>query len=160
MDRGTPTVAVLPCGLRTCGAPQANFPAPFHNLFIYIFIFIYRSECLQMKEQFSSTCVREREIGRESGERESFIGFIPLRAEQGGINFTPFILSLPYAKKKKLNFPYGWGSVACDEFVPNYLLNPWSDWAKFFFTKTKENGYLRILILNFRGQDPRVKALG
>ena len=30
-------------------------------------------------------------------------------------------------------------SVVCDEFVPNYLLNPWSDWAKFFFTKTREN---------------------
>ncbi len=51
-------------------------------------------------------------------------------------------------------------SVVCDEFVPNYLLNPWSDWGKFFFTKTRENVYLRILILKFRGQDPRVKALG
>jgi hypothetical protein len=48
----------------------------------------------------------------------------------------------------------------CNEFVPNYLLHRWSDWAKFFFTKTKENVYLRILILKFRGQDPRVKALG
>ncbi len=48
----------------------------------------------------------------------------------------------------------------CDEFVPNYLLNPWSDWAKIFFTKTRENVYLRISILKFRGQDPRVKALG
>ncbi len=48
----------------------------------------------------------------------------------------------------------------CDKFVPNYLLNPWSDWAKIFFTKTRENVYLRILILQFRGQDPRVKALG
>ena len=51
-------------------------------------------------------------------------------------------------------------SVVCDEFVPNYLLNPWSDWAKFFFTKTRENVYLGILILKFRGQHPRVKALG
>ena len=34
-------------------------------------------------------------------------------------------------------------------------------WAKFFFfTKTRENVYLGILILKFRGQDPRVKALG
>jgi hypothetical protein len=48
----------------------------------------------------------------------------------------------------------------CDEFVPNYFLNRWSDWDKFFFTKTGENVYLRILILKFRGQDPRVKALG
>jgi hypothetical protein len=24
-----------------------------------------------------------------------------LRSKQGGINFTPFVLSLPYAKKKK-----------------------------------------------------------
>ena len=48
----------------------------------------------------------------------------------------------------------------CDEFVPNYLLNPWSDWAKIFFTKTRENVYLRILILKFRGQDPWVKVLG
>jgi hypothetical protein len=102
-----------------------------------------------------------------------------MRSEQGGINFTPFVLSLPYAKKKKkknLNFPYGWGSAqkclsvvcclsvcllsVCHQFVPNYLLNHWSDWAKFFFTKTRENVYLRILILKFRGQDPRVKALG
>jgi hypothetical protein len=51
-------------------------------------------------------------------------------------------------------------SVVCDEFVPNYLLKPWSDWAKIFFTKTRENVYLRILILKFRGQDPRVKGLG
>jgi hypothetical protein len=51
-------------------------------------------------------------------------------------------------------------SVFCDEFVPNYLLNHLSDWAKFFFTKTRENVYLWILILKFRGQQPRVKALG
>ncbi len=51
-------------------------------------------------------------------------------------------------------------SVVCDEFVPNYLLNRLSDWAKKIFTKTTENVYLRILILKFRGQDPRVKALG
>ncbi len=48
----------------------------------------------------------------------------------------------------------------CDEFVPNYLLNRLSDWAKFFFTQTRENVYLRISILKFRGQHPRVKALG
>jgi hypothetical protein len=48
----------------------------------------------------------------------------------------------------------------CDEFVPNYLLNRWSNFAKFFFTKTRENVYLRILILKFRGHGPRVKALG
>jgi hypothetical protein len=46
--------------------------------------------------------------------------------------------------------------LVCHEFVPNYLLNPWSDWAKIFFTKTRENVYLRILILKFRGQDTRV----
>ena len=51
-------------------------------------------------------------------------------------------------------------SVVCHEFVPNYLLNRWPDWAKFFFTKTRENVYLRILILKFRGQHPRVKTLG
>ncbi len=51
-------------------------------------------------------------------------------------------------------------SVVCHEFVPNYLLNPKSDWAKIFFTKTRENVYLKILILKFRVQDPRVKALG
>ncbi len=50
-------------------------------------------------------------------------------------------------------------SVVCDEFVPNYLLNPLSDWAKIFFTKTRENVYLRILILKFKGHDLRVKAL-
>ncbi len=46
-------------------------------------------------------------------------------------------------------------SVVCDEFVPNYLLNRLSDWTKFFFTKTRENVYLRILILKFRGQELR-----
>ncbi len=51
-------------------------------------------------------------------------------------------------------------SVVCDEFVPNYLLHRWSDWAKKSFTQSRENVYLRILILKFRGQDPRVKALG
>ena len=54
-------------------------------------------------------------------------------------------------------------SVCCllsHEFVPNYLLHRWSDWAKIFFTKTRENVYLRILILKIRDQDPRIKALG
>ncbi len=51
-------------------------------------------------------------------------------------------------------------SVVCDEFALKYLLNRWSDFDKKFFTKTRENVYLRILILKFRGQDPRVKALG
>ncbi len=72
------------------------------------------------------------------------------KKKKGGINFTPF----------------GWGPTqkcllsVCNEFVPNYLLYPWSDWHEFFFTKTRENVYLRILILKFRGQHPRVKALG
>ena len=35
-------------------------------------------------------------------------------------------------------------SVVCDEFVPNYLLHRWSDWAKIFFTKTRENVYFKI----------------
>jgi hypothetical protein len=48
----------------------------------------------------------------------------------------------------------------CNEFVPNYLLNLWSDWHEMFFTKTRENVYLGILILKFRGQHPRVKDLG
>ncbi len=51
-------------------------------------------------------------------------------------------------------------SVVCDEYILKYLLNCWSDLDKFFFTKTKENVYLRILILKFRGQHSRVKALG
>jgi hypothetical protein len=107
-----------------------------------------------------------------------------LRSEQGGINFTPFVLSLPNAKKKKkkkikifymdggqlknvcllsvvcLSFVCCLLSVVCHEFIPNYLLHRWSDWAKFFLTKTRENVYLRILILKFRGHRPRVKALG
>ena len=29
-------------------------------------------------------------------------------------------------------------SVVCDEFVPNYLLNPWSDCAKFFLQKLEK----------------------
>ncbi len=48
----------------------------------------------------------------------------------------------------------------CGEFVPNYLLNRLSDWAKKFFPQTRENVYLSISILKFRGQQPRVKALG
>ncbi len=51
-------------------------------------------------------------------------------------------------------------SSVCDEFVPNYLLNPWSVWHEIFFTKTRENMYLRILILRLRGQCPRDKTLG
>jgi hypothetical protein len=81
-----------------------------------------------------------------------------LRSKQGGINFTPFVLSLPYAKKKKKKkLKWDGGqlknvcllsvcclsvvclSVVCDEIVPIYLLNHWSDWAKIFFTKTREN---------------------
>ncbi len=98
-----------------------------------------------------------------------------LRSEQGVINFTPFVLSIPYAnkKKKKLNFPYGWGSA--QKFLSVCLsvcllsvclsvtsLSPIIFWTigLIFFTKTRENVYLRILILKFRGQDPTVKALG
>ena len=29
-------------------------------------------------------------------------------------------------------------SVVCDEFVPNYLLNPLSDWANFFLHKLEK----------------------
>jgi hypothetical protein len=44
-----------------------------------------------------------------------------LRSEQGGINFTPFVLSLPYAKKKKkkkfkLKFPI-WMGVSSEMSV-------------------------------------------
>jgi hypothetical protein len=99
--------------------------------------------------------------------------FTPLQEEQGGKNFTPFVLSLQYAKKNLKNniFPYGWRLAqkclsvvccllsACDEFVPNYILKRWSDWDIFFFTKTRENLYLRISILKFRGQHPRVEPL-
>jgi hypothetical protein len=76
-----------------------------------------------------------------------------LRSEQGGINFTPFVLSQPFAKKKKKKISIWMGvssemSVcclsACEEFVPNYLLNGWSDWAKHFFKRTRENVYLGI----------------
>ena len=48
----------------------------------------------------------------------------------------------------------------CHDFVPNYLLNVWSDWDKKNYTKTRENVYLEFLILGFRGHRPRVKALG
>ncbi len=51
-------------------------------------------------------------------------------------------------------------SVVCHKFVPNYLLHPWSDWAKKIFTKTRENVYFRILILKLRDQHRRFKALG
>ncbi len=29
-------------------------------------------------------------------------------------------------------------SVVCDEFVPNYFLNRWSDWAKIFLQKQEK----------------------
>jgi hypothetical protein len=60
-----------------------------------------------------------------------------LRSEQGGINFTPFVLSLPYAKKinkKFKNFHMDGGQLknvcllsvcclsVCHEFVPNWLV--------------------------------------
>jgi hypothetical protein len=50
-------------------------------------------------------------------------------------------------------------SVVCHKFVSNYLLNLWSDWAKMFNAKTRENLYLRISILKFRGQHPGEKVL-
>ncbi len=85
--------------------------------------------------------------------------------------FHPIHSLPPICKKKKKKFPYGWGLAqkcmsvvcclcVCHEFVPNYLLNCWFDWHEIFFTKIRENVYLRILILKFRGQHPRVKALG
>ncbi len=97
-----------------------------------------------------------------------------LLCEQGVINFIPFLLSLPYAKKK-LKFPI-WIGVSskmsvcllsvvvllsvCYNFFPNYLLHRWSDWAKLFLQKLEKIVYLQILILKSRDQDPRVKALG
>jgi hypothetical protein len=62
-----------------------------------------------------------------------------LLAEQVGINFTPFVLSLPNLKKKKSlldgsQLKNVCLSVVCHEFVPNYLLNRSSDWAKIFIT--------------------------
>jgi hypothetical protein len=114
-----------------------------------------------------------------------------LHSKQGGINFTRFVLSLPYAKKKIviIKFPIWMGASSkmsvcllsvcclsvvcllsvcclsvflsvCHEFVSDYLLSRWSDWAKTFFTKTRENVYLRILILKFRGQPPGLRSLG
>ncbi len=60
------------------------------------------------------------------------------------------IQSLPPKHKKKKKFPYGWGSaqkclsvvcrlssVVCLSVVPNYFLNRWSDWDKFFLYKNK-----------------------
>ncbi len=60
--------------------------------------------------------------------------FIPLRAEQvsqanlhckqGGINFTPFLLSLQYTKNKKLKFPLWMGvmSSVCLSVGPVHLI--------------------------------------
>ncbi len=39
--------------------------------------------------------------------------------------------------------------AVCDEFIPNYLLNRWYDWAKMFFLQKLEKMF--ILILKFRG---------
>ncbi len=99
-----------------------------------------------------------------------------LRSEQGGINFTPFVLSLPNAKKKKkkkkkISIWIGVSSKMSVCCLLSVCLSVTSSppiifWTlgliglKFFFTKTRENVYLRILILKFRGQDPRVKAQG
>jgi hypothetical protein len=145
-----------------------------------------RGAVIKKKYKHSQTCVQHLNLGlKEVAVVQKLLLFrgwslkitfiIPLRAKQEGINFTPFVLSLPYANKiKKFKISHIDGgqlknvcllsvcclSVVCVEFVPNYLLNHWSDWAKQFFTKTRENVYLGILILKFRGQHPRDKALG
>jgi hypothetical protein len=49
--------------------------------------------------------------------------------------------------------------VVCPSVVPNYFLNPWSDWDKKFCTKIRENEYVKILILDLRDHCPRVKPL-
>ena len=51
-------------------------------------------------------------------------------------------------------------SSVCPTVVPNYHLNCWSNWDNKFNTKTRENVYVEILILEFRGHPPRVKPLG
>jgi hypothetical protein len=50
-------------------------------------------------------------------------------------------------------------SVVCPSVVPNYFLNPWSDWDKKFCTKNRENEDVKILILELRDHCPRVKPL-
>ncbi len=47
-------------------------------------------------------------------------------------------------------------SVGC----PQIFLNCWSDWDKLFFTKTRENEYVEILILELRDYSLRVNPPG
>ncbi len=51
-------------------------------------------------------------------------------------------------------------SVCLSRVRPQVSFEPLVQLGQIFFTKTRENVYLRILILKFRGQQPRVKALG
>ncbi len=52
-------------------------------------------------------------------------------------------------------------SVVCLSRVhPQVSFEPLVQLGQIFLTKTRENVYLRILILKFRGQQPSVKALG
>ncbi len=51
-------------------------------------------------------------------------------------------------------------SVCLWQVRPQLAFEPFVWLSKIFFTQTRENVYLRFLILKFRGKDPRVKALG
>jgi hypothetical protein len=49
-----------------------------------------------------------------------FLIFIPLQAEQGGINFTPFVLCLQNAKKKKKKKIHIWMGVSSEMSVSQW----------------------------------------
>ncbi len=51
-------------------------------------------------------------------------------------------------------------SVCLWQVRPQLSFEPFVWLGKIFNTQTRENVYLRISILKFRGQHPRVKALG
>jgi hypothetical protein len=51
-------------------------------------------------------------------------------------------------------------SVCLSRVRPQVFFEPLVQLGQHFFTKTRENVYLGILILKFRGQHPRVQALG
>jgi hypothetical protein len=76
---------------------------------------------------------------------------VNLRSKQGGINFTPFILSLPYAKKKShMDGGSAQKCLSVSVCLSVTSLSPIIFWIvcliglNFFFTKTRENVYLRI----------------
>ncbi len=84
---------------------QANIEDP-SRIFVEIGLGFYLELTLDEAEKFVNTKVLAVLQAKQVSEAN-------LRSEQGGINFTPFVLSLPFAKKKKkkikIKFPIWMG---------------------------------------------------